>query len=81
MHADKLNIPEGHDPAEFLNDAELAEYHAHQAATAAPDDPALPDLQRAARQSARAAAMTAEAVAEATASAEAELVETVKKPK
>lgn len=82
MHEDKFHIPPGRDPGEFLNDAELAEYHARQLAEAPADDPRLPELRRAARHAAKSAAVTAEAIAEATEWVEAELaLSKPKKPK
>lgn len=81
----RFEIPEGHDPAEFLNDAQLAVYHARQLEDAFaqdPDDPRIPELRLAARAARRAAGETAEAVAIATAAAEADLAEAEsKKPK
>lgn len=81
----RFEIPEGHDPAEFLNDAQLAEYHARQLQKAIdddPDDPRIAALRQAARAARRAAGETTEAVAIATAVAEAELAEAEsKKPK
>lgn len=70
---DKIVIPEGRRPEEFLRDAELAVYHQQQLDAAAPHDPDYAAKEYAARKAALAAALTADAVADSHAAARAEL--------
>ena len=55
----KFTIPKGRNPAEFLNDADLAEYHRRQ--VAALGDKATPADKRVALRAAAAAALSASA--------------------
>lgn len=69
----KYDVPAGRRPEEFLNDAELVEYHALQAA----DDP-TPENIRAHARAKVAAALTEGSVAETLAAGEAELAKAEK---
>lgn len=57
-------IPKGRSPQEFLKDEHLPGFYTRQIEEADPGDPAVPDLIRAAGQSARAAAGVAANIAE-----------------
>lgn len=65
----RFNIPEGHHPGEFLDDAGLADYYAHQLELN-PDDP---EAKRAAARAQVAAALTSASVLETEAAGAAEL--------
>jgi hypothetical protein len=74
--ADKIVIPEGHDPAEFLNDERLAAYYADLAEKAKGPDKA--DALRTAQHYARSARLTSDSVALTHALGEAELADNKK---
>lgn len=61
------DIPDGLDPAEFLNDADLAAFYERAAAALPADDPKKADLVKAAKSAGRGAAQVAFNVSEQTA--------------